>query len=84
MVSLVVTGIAIELVLAPIALYHFHKTGALRRAGQCGGNTVHDLLLIMPAWRQWRCMFDLFGLGAPFWWLAGQGISVILALAHGM
>jgi competence protein ComEC len=25
---------------------------------------------------------DLVGLGLPFWWLAGQGISAILALAH--
>jgi competence protein ComEC len=27
-------------------------------------------------------LFDLFGLGAPFWWLAGVALDFLLALAH--
>ncbi len=28
-------------------------------------------------------LFDLVGLGAPFWWLAGKSLDLLLALAHG-
>src|SRR3546814_16278879 len=27
-------------------------------------------------------LFDLIGLGAPFWWLTGQTLSLLLGLAH--
>jgi competence protein ComEC len=78
--SLIITGIAIELVLAPIALFHFHKTGLYGAMAN---------VLAIPLTTFWimpmeavALFFDLLGWGAPFWWLAGQGIFAILALAH--
>lgn len=80
--SLIITGIAIELVLAPIALFHFHKTGLYGAMANVLAIPL-TTFWIMP-FEAIGLFFDLFGLGAPFWWLAGQGIFAILALAHGV
>lgn len=81
-VSLILTGIAIELILAPIALYHFHKTGLYGALANVVAIPL-TTFFIMPM-EAFALLLDLFGLGAPFWWLAGQGISAILQLAHGI
>lgn len=78
--SLVLTGIAIELVLAPIALFHFHKTGLYGAIANVIAIPL-TTFFIMPL-EAIALLLDLFGLGAPCWWLAGQGIYMILALAH--
>ncbi len=78
--SLVVTGIAIELILAPIALYHFHKTGLYGAAANVVAIPL-TTFFIMPL-EAIALLFDAVGLGGPFWWLAGQGVSLILAIAH--
>jgi competence protein ComEC len=80
MVSLILTGIAIELVLAPIALYHFHKTGLYGAVANVVAIPL-TTFFIMPA-EALALLLDIAGFGAPFWWLAGQGILVILYLAH--
>lgn len=79
-VSLILTGIAIELVLAPIALYHFHKTGLYGALANVAAIPL-TTFFIMPA-EALALLLDIAGLGAPLWWLAGQGISIILCLAH--
>jgi competence protein ComEC len=78
--SLVLTGIAIELALAPIALFHFHKTGLYGAFANVIAIPL-TTFFIMP-FEAIALLLDLFGLGAPCWWLAGQGIYMILALAH--
>jgi competence protein ComEC len=78
--SLVVTGLAIEIILAPIALFHFHKTGIYGAFANVVAIPM-TTFVIMPL-EALALAFDLTGLGAPFWWLAGQGIAMILALAH--
>lgn len=78
--SLIITGIAIELVLAPIAVFHFHKAGLYGAMANVVAIPL-TTFWIMPL-EAIALFFDLFGLGAPFWWLAGQGIFAILALAH--
>lgn len=78
--SLVLTGIAIELALAPIALFHFHKTGLYGAFANVIAIPL-TTFFIMP-FEATALLLDLFGLGAPCWWLAGQGIYMILALAH--
>lgn len=78
--SLIVTGFAIELILAPIALYHFHKTGLYGALANVVAISL-TTFVIMPM-EALALVFDIFGLGTPFWWLAGQGIAVILAIAH--
>lgn len=80
LISLVLTGIAIEFILAPIALYHFHKTGLYGAIANVVAIPL-TTFFIMPM-EALALLFDLTGLGGAFWWLAGQGISVILAIAH--
>lgn len=78
--SLILTGIAIELILAPIALFHFHKTGLYGAMANVVAIPL-TTFFIMPL-EAIALLFDLMGLGAPFWWLAGQGVAIILAIAH--
>jgi competence protein ComEC len=80
LVSLIITGIAIELILAPIALFHFHRTGVYGALANVVAIPL-TTFLIMPA-QAFALMLDVIGLGAPFWWVAGQGISAILFIAH--
>lgn len=80
LISLVVTGLAIELILAPIALFHFHRTGIYGALANVVAIPL-TTFFIMPA-QALALMLDVVGLGGPFWWLAGQGISAILLIAH--
>lgn len=80
LVSLVATGIAIELLLAPIALFHFHRTGVYGALANVVAIPL-TTFFIMPA-QALALMLDIAGLGGPFWWLAGQGILAILGIAH--
>jgi competence protein ComEC len=79
-VTLIITGIAIELILAPIALFHFHRTGLYSALANIVAIPL-TTFLIMPT-QALALIFDLVGFGAPFWWVAGQGIFIILAIAH--
>lgn len=77
---LLVTGVVIELALMPIGLFHFHRAGvygALANVVAIPLTTVVTMPLIAIA-----LLLDLAGLGAPAWWLAGQSIELLLALAH--
>jgi competence protein ComEC len=79
---LLATGLAIELVLAPIALYHFHKSGLY---GALANMVAIPLttFVIMPTQLLGLCADAIIdGLGAPFWWLASNGIAGILWLAR--
>lgn len=78
--SLMITGVAIELILAPIALYHFHRTGLYGALANVVAIPL-TTFLIMPA-QAFALLLDIAGLGGAFWWLAGQGISAILFIAH--
>ncbi len=80
LVSLIITGIAIELILAPIALFHFHRTGVYGALANVVAIPL-TTFLIMPAQAS-ALILDVAGLGGPFWWLAGQGVSAILFIAH--
>lgn len=79
-ISLVLTGIAIELILAPIALYHFHKTGIYGALANVVAIPL-TTFFIMPM-EALALLFDIAGLGGVFWWLAGQGIALILTSAY--
>lgn len=78
--SLILTGLAIELVLAPIALFHFHKAGLYGAFANVVAIPL-TTFFIMPM-EALALFFDTVGLGWPFWWLAGQGIAAIVAIAH--
>jgi competence protein ComEC len=77
---LLLTGIVIELALMPIGLFHFHRAGvygALANVVAIPLTTFVSMPLIALA-----LLFDTVGLGAPFWWLAGKSLELLLALAH--
>lgn len=79
-VALIVTGIAIEFILAPITLYHFHRTGMYSAFANVIAIPL-TTFVVMPA-QAIALILDLGGMGAPAWWIAGQGIDIILILAR--
>lgn len=77
---LLLTGLVIELALMPVGLFHFHRAGvygALANVIAIPLTTLATMPLIALA-----LLFDTVGAGGPFWWLAGQSIDAMLALAH--
>ncbi|NJL18660.1 MAG: ComEC/Rec2 family competence protein [Nitrospira sp.] len=80
--ALLLTGFAIELVLAPIALFHFHKSGLYGALANVAAIPM-TTFVIMPL-QLLGLLGDQVhpGLGVPFWWVASQGIAFILAMAH--
>ncbi|WP_296680168.1 ComEC/Rec2 family competence protein [Novosphingobium sp.] len=78
--SLLLTGVVIELALLPIGLFHFHRAGvygALANVVAIPLTTFVSMPMIALA-----LLFDSVGIGAPFWWLAGKSLELLLALAH--
>ncbi|MBS0482313.1 MAG: ComEC/Rec2 family competence protein [Proteobacteria bacterium] len=78
--SLLLTGVVIELALLPIGLFHFHRAGvygALANVIAIPLTTFVSMPMIALA-----LLFDTIGLGAPFWWLTGKSLDLLLALAH--
>jgi competence protein ComEC len=78
--GLVLTGLAVELALAPIGLYHFHKSGLYGAVANIVAIPL-TTFVIMPA-EALALLLDLLGLGAPAWWLAGQGLHLLLVIAR--
>jgi competence protein ComEC len=78
--ALILTGLAVEIALAPIALYHFHKAGFYGALANIVAIPL-TTFVVMPL-EALALLFDLAGLGAPFWWLAGQALSLLLGLAY--
>lgn len=80
--AMLLTGLAVELVLAPIALFHFHKAGML---GSIANLVAIPLttFVVMPL-EATALLLDILGLGAPFWWLTGRALDLLLLIAHGI
>jgi competence protein ComEC len=79
-VATVGTGLAVEIALAPLALYHFHRMGLYG----VGANIVAIPLttfVIMPL-EAGALLFDVVGWGKPLWFLCGLAIDGLLRLAH--
>ncbi|ROT95258.1 ComEC family competence protein [Altererythrobacter sp. FM1] len=77
---LLITGLVIEIALMPIVLLHFHRAGiygAIANVFAIPLVTFISMPMIALA-----LLFDIFGLGAPFWWLAGHSLDLLLAIAH--
>lgn len=78
--AMIATGLAVEIALIPLALYHFHKSGLYG----IGANLIAIPLttfVIMPL-EAASLLFDAAGLGAPLWYLTGIAIDVLLWLAR--
>lgn len=80
--GLLLTGLVIEIALMPIALYHFHKAGVYGALANIAAIPL-TTFVIMPL-EALALLFDIIGLGAPFWWLTGKALTVLLAIAHGV
>jgi competence protein ComEC len=80
LLGIVATGLAVEIALMPLALYHFHRSGLYG----VGANIVAIPLttfVIMPL-EAGALLLDLVGWGKPLWFLCGATIDGLLKLAH--
>jgi competence protein ComEC len=80
LLGLAATGLAVELALIPVALFHFHKAGLY---GVLANLIAIPLttFVIMPL-EAAALLLDLAGAGAPLWSLTGFAIDALLSLAH--
>jgi competence protein ComEC len=79
-VGLLVTGLVVEVALAPIALFHFHKAGLYGALANVIAIPL-TTFVVMPA-EALALLFDSAGLGAPFWWITEQALRALIGLAH--
>ncbi|HEY1607622.1 MAG TPA: ComEC/Rec2 family competence protein [Allosphingosinicella sp.] len=79
--GLILTGLVVEAALTPIGLYHFHRAGLYGTFANIVAIPL-TTFVIMPA-EALALLFDAIGLGAPFWWVTGGAIRLLLAIAHG-
>jgi len=77
---LLLSGLVIEAALAPIALFHFHKSGLYGAAANIVAIPL-TTFVIMPL-EALALLLDLAGLGAPAWWLASKALALLLWIAH--
>jgi len=80
LVGIIATGLAVEIALMPLALYHFHRSGLYG----VGANIVAIPLttfVIMPLEAS-ALLLDAVGWGKPLWFLCGAAIDGLLKLAH--
>ncbi len=80
--AMLLTGFAVELVLAPIALLHFHKAGMLGAFANLLAIPL-TTFVVMPL-EAMALLLDIGGLGAPFWWLTARSLDLLLVIAHGV
>jgi competence protein ComEC len=78
--GLLITGLVVEVALAPIALFHFHKAGLYGALANVVAIPL-TTFVVMPA-EALGLLFDAAGLGAPFWWVAEQALRGLIWLAH--
>lgn len=78
--GLVLTGLVVEMALTPIALFHFHRSGLYGAAANVVAIPL-TTFIVMPL-EALALLFDLVGLGTPFWWLTGKALSLLLWIAH--
>lgn len=82
LLGLLLTGLAVELAIAPIALFHFHQAGLYGAVANIVAIPL-TTFVIMPL-EALALLLDPVGLGAPFWWMAGQALGLLIVLAHGV
>lgn len=80
LLGLFVVGATVEIALMPIALFHFHRAGVLGAFANLIAIPL-TTFVIMPA-EAAALTLDIVGLGAPLWWVTGQALHLLLALAH--
>jgi competence protein ComEC len=80
LLGIIASGLVVEIALAPMALFHFHRTGLY---GVFANIVAIPLttFVIMP-FEAAALLSDTMRLGAPFWWICSHAIGALLSLAH--
>lgn len=78
--ALLATGVLVEVALMPIAAYHFHRAGIYGAFANIVAIPL-TTFVIMPI-EALALVLDCFGLGTPIWWVAGQGLALLLGIAR--
>jgi competence protein ComEC len=74
------TGLAVELVMIPLALFHFHRTGLYGVAANIIGIPL-TTFVIMPA-EAAALVLDSLGAGKPLWVVTSLALDALLGIAH--
>ncbi len=82
LLSLLITGIVVEVALAPIALFHFHRQGLYGALANIVAIPL-TTFVTMPA-EALALLCDTIGLGAPFWWVTARSLDLLLWIARGV
>lgn len=80
--GLLLTGLVVEIALMPIALFHFNKAGLYGALANIVAIPLTSFIVIPLV--ALALFLDIFGLGAPVWWLVGQTLGLLLDIAHGV
>jgi len=80
LLGIVATGLAVEIALMPLALYHFHRSGLYGVAANIIAIPL-TTFVIMPL-EAGALFLDIVGWGRPLWFLCGAAIDGLLRLAH--
>ena len=78
--GIILTGLAVEVALMPMALFHFHRSGLYGVAANIIAIPL-TTFAIMPL-EAGALLLDVIGLGAPLWWLTGLSLKLLLGLAR--
>ncbi|HET8612301.1 MAG TPA: ComEC/Rec2 family competence protein [Sphingomonas sp.] len=78
--ALLLTGMVVEAALAPIAIFHFHRAGLYGAVANLVAIPL-TTFVVMPA-EACALFADMLGLGAPFWWVTGRALDLLLWIAH--
>jgi len=80
LVSLLFTGIVVEIALIPISVYHFHRAGVYGSVANIVAIPL-TTFITMP-FEALALLFDVIGLGWPFWWVTARSLDLLLWIAH--
>ncbi|WP_420605317.1 ComEC/Rec2 family competence protein [Novosphingopyxis sp.] len=78
--GLFLTGLVVEIVLMPIAMYHFHKAGLYGPIANIFAIPL-TTFVIMPL-EALALLLDTVGLGGPVWFLCERALALLLTIAH--
>jgi competence protein ComEC len=80
LLGILLTGLVVELALAPLALFHFHRAGFYGTFANIVAIPL-TTFVIMPA-EAAALVLDPVGLARPLWWVCRLAIAGLLRLAH--